>query len=152
MKEQLNAGIIEPVPKFPVGKVVHYIPHQSVIKESAESTDLRIVYDCSARARKKAPSLNDCFEVGPPLQQPLFDILLRNTMRPLYIICDIKKAFLQIKLREEDRDTQQLLWYGDLVKRTIEEFWFTRVIYGLGPSPFILNTSFQKRVEPFEEK
>ena len=55
-------------------------------------------------------------------------------------------------MREEDRDAQRLLWYGDLVKRNIEEFWFTRVIYGSGPSPFIFNTFFQKHVEPFEEK
>ena len=55
-------------------------------------------------------------------------------------------------MREEDREAQRLLWYGDLVKRNIEEFWFTRVIYGSGPSPFIFNTFFQKHVEPFEEK
>ena len=35
MKEQSNAGIIEPVPKSPMGEVVQYIPHQPVIKESA---------------------------------------------------------------------------------------------------------------------
>ena len=73
-------------------------------------------------------------------------------MQPLCIISDIKKAFLQIRLREEDRDAQLLFWYVDLVKRNIEEFRFTRVIYGSGPSPFILNTSFQKHVEPFKEK
>ena len=31
-------------------------------------------------------------------------------------------------------DAQQLLWYGDLVKTNIEEFQFTRVVYGSGPS------------------
>ena len=36
MKEKLNAGIIEPVPKSPTGEVVHCIPHQLVTKESAE--------------------------------------------------------------------------------------------------------------------
>ena len=55
-------------------------------------------------------------------------------------------------MKEEDRDAQRLLWYGDLVKTNIEEFRFTRVIYGSGPSPFTLNTSFQKHVEPLEEK
>ena len=35
MKEQSNAGIIEPVLKPPVAEVVQYIPHQPVIKESA---------------------------------------------------------------------------------------------------------------------
>ena len=83
MKEQLNAGIIEPVPKSPTVEVVHYIPHQPVIKESAELTKLRIMYDCLARASKDVLSLNDCLEVVPPLQPLLFDILLRNKIRPL---------------------------------------------------------------------
>ena len=72
VKDQL----IELVPKSPMEEAVHYIPHQPAIKKSAESTKLRIVYDCSARASKDAPSLNDCLEVGPPLQPQLFDILL----------------------------------------------------------------------------
>ena len=144
MKEQLNAGIIEPVPKSRTGQVVYYIPHQPVIKESAESTKFQIVYDCSARASKDVLSLNDCLEVRPSLQPLVFDILLRNRTRPLCIIGDIKKAFLQTRLREEERN-------ADLVKRNIEEFRFIRVIYGSGPSPFILNTSFQKYVEPFED-
>ena len=42
MKEQSNAGIIEPVLKSPVAEVVQYIPHQPVIKESSM---LWIMYD-----------------------------------------------------------------------------------------------------------
>ena len=80
MKEQLNVGIIEPVPKSPTGEVVHYIPHQPVIKESAESTKLRIVHNCSARASKDVQSLSDCLEVRSPLQPLLFDTLLSNRM------------------------------------------------------------------------
>ena len=86
MKEQLNAGIIEPAPKSPTGEVVHYIPHQPVIEESAGSTKFQIVYDCSARASKDAPLLKGCLEIGPPLQPLLFEILLRNKKRPLCII------------------------------------------------------------------
>ena len=56
MKEQLNARIIEPVSKFPTGEVMHYILHQPVIKESAESPKLWIMYDCTARGSKDAPS------------------------------------------------------------------------------------------------
>ena len=88
------------------------------------------------------------------LQPLLFDILLRNRMRPLSIIGDIKKAFLQIRLKEEHRYAQQLLCdlpYGDLLKRNIEEFRFIRVIYE-SAGPFILNTYFQKHVEPFKEE
>ena len=55
MKEQINEGILEEdlEPKSLEG--VHYIPRQAVIKEK-----LRVVYDCSAKARPEKPSLNYC--------------------------------------------------------------------------------------------
>lgn len=45
MQEQVAAGIMEPVPSHQTGEVVHYIPHQAVIREEAETTKMRIVYD-----------------------------------------------------------------------------------------------------------
>ena len=54
-----------------------YIPHKAVVKESAETTRMRIVYDASARAYDLAPSLNDCLEVGPPLRSQFWKVLLR---------------------------------------------------------------------------
>ena len=50
IKDQLAQNIIERVTSEPVGREV-YIPHKPVIRESAESTRIRIVYDASARAR-----------------------------------------------------------------------------------------------------
>ena len=55
MKEQLHQGIIEKVPYKPTGEVIHWIPHQAVIRDNAESTKLRIVYDCSAKSTSKDP-------------------------------------------------------------------------------------------------
>ena len=66
IKERLVEGIVEPAEKQFVGREF-YIPHKPVIRESAESTRLRIVYDASAQAYHKAPSLNDCLHAGPPL-------------------------------------------------------------------------------------
>ena len=110
MEQQLEKGILELVPEVPAGEVIHYIPHQAVIREEAESTKMRIVYDCSAKQNPQAPSLNDCLEVGPPLQPAIFDILLRNRLKPFCITGDIKKAFLQIKISPADRDALRLLW------------------------------------------
>ena len=76
--DQVKEGILEEIPKEPTGDVTHYVLHQPVIREEAESTCMRIVYDCSARASNRVPSLNDCLETGPPLQPRIFDILLRN--------------------------------------------------------------------------
>ena len=98
MREQIESGIMKPVPPRPTGEVVHYIPHQ----EHAETTKMRIVYDCSSRANAQSSSLNDCLETGPPLQPLLFDILLQNRMHKNCITGDIQKAFLQIRVHEQD--------------------------------------------------
>ena len=98
MEAQIKEGILEPIPEEPSSENIHYIPHQPDIREDAESTKMRIVYDCSARSSPADPSLNDCLEKGPPLQPLILDILLRNRMLPLSITGDIKKAFLQIKV------------------------------------------------------
>ena len=77
IQEQLNEGIIEEA-EMPATQREFYIPHKAVVRESAETTKMRIVYDASARAYDSAPSLNDCLEVGPPLQNQLWKVLLRG--------------------------------------------------------------------------
>ena len=150
MEEQIKEGILEPVPETPTGPVVHYIPHQAVIQENAESTKLRIVYDCSAQANSKVPSLNDCLEIGPSLQPLIFDILVRNRMKKYCIIADIKKAFLQIRIDDRDRDAQRLLWYKSLKDKIVMELRFTRLIFGSGPSPYVLNAVMEKHLKNYE--
>jgi hypothetical protein len=67
IKDQLEQGIVECASEVPQGREF-YIPHKPVVKESAESTKLRIVYDASARASENPPSLNECLDPGPPLR------------------------------------------------------------------------------------
>ena len=152
IRDQIDQGMIEKVPPKPTGPVIHYVPHQAVIKDEAETTKLRVVYDCSARGRVTSPSLNDCLEVGPSLQPLLLDILLRNRMKKYCLIGDIKKAFLQIDVDEMDRDALRFFWYNDLQHRKVEEYRFTRVIFGSGPSPFILNATLQTHVKKYTEQ
>ncbi|XP_065052545.1 uncharacterized protein LOC135681850 [Rhopilema esculentum] len=152
MREQLDKGIIERVPDKLTGEIVHWIPHQAVIRDNAESTKLRIVYDCSARNTSQDPSLNDLLETGPPLQLLIFDILLKNRMHQYCITGDIQKAFLQIKIQPQDRDALRLLWYNDLESRTIEEYRFTRVIFGSASSPYILGATLSKHLDLYKDK
>ena len=70
MQQQLAQQIIEKAPEVSSDKEF-YIPHRPVIRESAESTKVRIVYDASAKPSEKSPSLNECLETGPPLQNLL---------------------------------------------------------------------------------
>ena len=123
-----------------------------MIREQAETTKMRIVYDCSAKTDLQVPSLNDCLEVGPPLQPMIFDILLRNRLKFQCITGDIQKAFLQIKVNPEDRDALRLLWYENLDSRSVVHYRFTRVIFGSGPSPYILGATLQKDVSQYADK
>ena len=47
-----------------------YMPHSAVIRESAESTKLRVVYDATVKSESWF-LIDDCFEKGPPLQNKL---------------------------------------------------------------------------------
>ena len=61
IKDQLTEGIIKRVTNQPSGKE-YYISHKPVIRENAESTKMRIVYDASAKSNGSSPSLNKCLE------------------------------------------------------------------------------------------
>ena len=76
-RDQLAKGIVEPAREQVVGREF-YIPHKLVVRETAQSTKLRIVYDASARAHDNTPSLNDCLHAGPPLQNQLWAVLVHT--------------------------------------------------------------------------
>ena len=81
------------------GGIEFYIPHKAVVRENAQSTKMRIVYDTSARANASVPSLNECREIGPPLQNQLYNLFIRNRFYPVTIAGDLKQALLQIHVR-----------------------------------------------------
>ena len=62
------------------------------------------MYDASAKAHTDAVSLNDCSNLGPVLQNNTWNILIRSRMHPVAVNRDLKKGFLQVRVRREDRD------------------------------------------------
>ena len=110
IQEQLKEGIIEKVTEDQPNEKIHYLPHHPVVRKTAETTKLRIVFDASAKVRKDAPSLNDCLHVGPPLAPLMFDILVRFWEHNVALVGDIQKAFLQIEVNPEDRNYLGFLW------------------------------------------
>ena len=65
IKTQLQEGIVEEVIPSMITdeKKQFFISHEMVVKEEAETTKNRIVYDTSARAGENSASLNECLEV-----------------------------------------------------------------------------------------
>ena len=105
----MKAGIVEKVPDTPINKEF-CLPHKYVVKEKAETTKLRIVYDASARATTDSPSLNECLNSGPSLQNKLWDVLIQQRMFPVMLSADMRQAFLQIQVRESERDALRFHW------------------------------------------
>ncbi|XP_028416198.1 uncharacterized protein LOC114539993 [Dendronephthya gigantea] len=112
IREQLEEGVVEPVPEKSEGREF-YIPHKGVFRETAESTKLRVVYDASARPSKESPSLNDCLEVGPSLQNKLWSVLVRGRFHPVCLSGDLRKAFLQNPAGVEE--IRKSLYVDDLI-------------------------------------
>ncbi len=53
IEDQLEKGMIEKVESRDTSNIRHYIPHHAVLKPDKATTKLRIVYDASAKYKKK---------------------------------------------------------------------------------------------------
>ena len=151
--EQWESGVIEVVPDEDAATKVSYLPHQSVVREQAETTKVRVVYDASCKDRTTKTSLNDCLHVGPALNPLMFDILIRFRENPVVLISDIKKAFLNIEVHSEDRDCLRFLWvkYIHAAKPEVITYRFKRVVFGVNSSPFLLNAVLRHHLEKYKE-
>ena len=106
-----------------------------------------MVYDASARSN--GPSLNDCLHPGPKFNQRIFDLLLRFQIHRVALIADIERAFLMVSVAKDDRDPLRFLWVDDISSKSPEvvAFRFTRVVFGVSSSPFLLNATIRHHLE-----
>ena len=114
-----------------------------------ETTKLRVVYDASARPDRA--SLNDCLYTGLKLNQKICDILIRFHSYRVALTADIEKAFLMVAVRPSDRDALRFLWIECIDKKEpkVVALRFTRVVFGVSSSPFLLNATVRYHLEKF---
>ena len=129
IEDQLRGGMVEVAPEKSQAPE-HYIPHKPVVRENVQSTKLRIVYDASAKADLESSSLNECLDIGPQLQRKILDILLRVRFKPAFLAGDIKQAFLQIVIRETERNVLRFFWAEDLESKKPVIYRVTRTFLG----------------------
>ena len=144
IEDQVRQGIVEVVePSSEDAEKIHYLPHHAVVRRNKETTKVRVVYDASARS--EGPSLNECLHTGPKFNQGVLDILLRFRVHRVAITADVEKAFLMVSIAKHDRDVLRFLWVDDVLAEqpNIIELRFTRVVFGVSPSPFLLNATIR---------
>ena len=67
------------------------------------------------------------------------------------IVADIKNAFLQIAIYEDQRDFLRMMWYKNAFAKnpTVKTLHFARVVFGLNSSPFILNGTVRIHLQKY---
>ncbi len=106
----------------------------------------------SARPSKDSLSLNDCLEVGPPLQNKLWSVLFRGRSHPVCLSGDLQKAFLQVRIWKSNRDVLRFHWLKDIKSDEVQTFRFTRALFGLTSSPFLLGRVIQQHLEIWHQQ
>ena len=137
--EQLKEGVVEEFECAPEDfENYKWLPHHPVYKDDPTSTfPARPVFNCSLKSEKSKPSLNEAAYVGVNLMQDMAALVMLFRTNKYILLGDLKKAFLQIKLKLE-RDRNRFCFFlrvGDKLKC----FRYTTIIFGFCSSPFILN-------------
>ncbi|XP_037292204.1 uncharacterized protein LOC119188589 [Manduca sexta] len=110
MEALVKKGYAEIAPRTSHATRTWYLPHFAVVN-ALKPDKLRVVHD--AAAKTKGTTLNENLLTGPDLLQPLPAVLLRFREHPVAVTADITEMFMQVGLREEDRDALRYLWRGN---------------------------------------
>ena len=148
MAEHLANGYIEEVKDLQtpwLEQGCHYLPHFVVLKDS-ETIPLRIVF----AANSGNISLNDCLYKGPCLLNNLVELLIRFRFPKYAFVADIQRAFLNIKLKEEDTPFVRFLWYKDNVpSKEICLYTYTTIVFGHTSSPMTLGAVLLEHLQNY---
>ena len=146
-KDYERDGIIEKVPPDNVSEPnrVHYLPHRPVVRVDRDTSKVRPVFVASSKMI--GPSLNDCLHTGPNFLSMIYDILIRFRMHKVIVMSDIKQAFLNVAVHPEHVDYLRFLWCENGTADEITIYRFLVVVFGLTPSPFLLQATIRYHCE-----
>ncbi|XP_062557237.1 uncharacterized protein LOC134222109 [Armigeres subalbatus] len=105
------------------GKIVCYLPHHPVFKETSSTTKMRVVFDGSAKTSTNY-SLNEALLTGPTIQDELLEIMIRFRKHAVALVADVAKSVYELQT----------------------------VTYGLSPSSFLATRVLKQLVLDLGEK
>ncbi|GFR09747.1 integrase catalytic domain-containing protein [Trichonephila clavata] len=156
LKEYESQGIIERVfqTEKPTDRAVFYLPHQAVFRQESLTTKMRIVFNASSHEDGQS-ALNECIWPGANLNPNIFHLLIYFRLNTI-ATADIERAFLQISLRDEDRDAVRFLFPELESNQTnpykFQVYRFKRVMFGVNVSPFLLSATIKYHIEKYREQ
>lgn len=71
-------------------------------------------------------------DVSPPLQNKLWDMLVRGQFHPVALAGDSKKAFPRVPIKVEHCDGFRFHWLRSTDSKETETLRFTKALFGLG--------------------
>ena len=128
---------LEPVPESESDKPechVNFLSHHCVHKEDPTITNLRIVFDESAKSTT-GNSLNGSLMFGRTVQEDIFSILIRFRFHKVALSADIAKMDRHVALDQAGKDFHRILW-RDSTSKLIQQYRMTRCTYGIALSTF----------------
>ncbi|XP_055589277.1 uncharacterized protein LOC129741562 [Uranotaenia lowii] len=109
---------------------------------------------CDAAAKVQGVSLNTMLLKGPDLLNSLPGVLFGFRERSIGICADIREMFHQVMIREEDRNSQRLLWRNN-TDEPIETYFMDVATFGSSCSPssaqFVKNRNAMEFAEEFPD-
>ncbi|GFW99491.1 integrase catalytic domain-containing protein [Trichonephila clavipes] len=127
-----------------------YLPYHAVIRSDKTTSRIRIVFDGSAHEDGQS-SLNQSLYTGPNLHPNILELLLCFRKSPVAFTADVKSAFLQIELDFRDRDFTRFFWTDNLNNEPYV-LNFTRVLFGLRPSSYLLAVTLKRHFKKYKEQ
>ena len=131
------------------GDIIHYLPHNGIIREDSATTTLRMVMDGSSKVNASEFSLNNCLYTGPNLVAEITKCIIKMRCGKFAASSDIEKAFLKILVRIDDRDALRFFFPKDIFDLTCPMivYRYKVVLFGASCSPFLLAAVVQKHLE-----
>ena len=94
-------------------------------------------------------SVNNCLQTGPNFVPKLFNTLIKFRIHSVALVADIEKAFLMLGISEIYRNMLRFLWLEEPSNPNSKliHLCFTRLVFGLCPSPSILGAVLSHHLE-----
>ena len=153
-KKQEEEGIIERIPNLEDylknNPGYSFLPHMRVFKLDRLTTKCRIVFlsNLCERNKKnqKAISHNQAIYAGLPMNQSISTSLIHLRFGKFLLAYDLKGAFNQIKLSEEDSNKLLFLWFRNPSKGDFSVVGYRnkRLSFGIRCAPTLLMLAMYK--------